>query len=632
MTKKYKPEDVLEEIEKNRNHSWFAEIKARHNNKEDLDRVVIKYLGTDITYRQYFEESYRWAKALRAQGIKPGQEIVVCMDKTPEFTYLLGAASIIGATIKIISDKFDPEFIKDTIKRTDSKHFFVQNVKLAKLKGILQDLPDTKVVPIDYERSLNQNYEHLDTVKKYYLAGYNKEEELEAHKCITNIQNLDSFLKAGNSYTGEVEGKVSLDTPFTKTFSSGTTKQGQPKCIVHSILHYILSGCYHDPEVSGIPEMKGLSTCSNIPCHSNSWLSSAFSDILMKSGVVILDPVDDPEYFLTAIHNHESNFNIATTSTWLLTALNYFKNRKKYKQYNLKNAMFNFAAGEPLSPGEEKLLNKFLRCVRAKIPMMCTAGGRCEDGSIFLSLFRVFNNNKILKKFIRRYKLEPLRYADGNDPSGMGTYDFVKTAVLRTDGTRTHAGPYEYGEIVVKSPIEALGYEENGDIRSLKKVTDIFGETWYKTDVYGYYDESGKIYMKGRMPTTKNAVPDFLIADAILQDTKNIMSCEVVNYKEDNGKTIYVAYVRTQLGKNSPSRQDAILQGIAERCIRRLGNEIGYEVVKNLRVTFTDSYPMTGCAKRDLNTLQKDAPKADCHKVDEYIKPPKSSLKKKLVQ
>ena len=129
--KKLTKKQVRDEINKNRNHSWIDEIYARHKN--ELNRVIIDYFGTKITYNSFFSRSQELAKALKANGITKGSEFVVCLDRIPELVYLMGAASIIGAKINIISEKFDEKYLKSIITKAKSKTLFIQSNKLDKL-------------------------------------------------------------------------------------------------------------------------------------------------------------------------------------------------------------------------------------------------------------------------------------------------------------------------------------------------------------------------------------------------------------------------------------------------------------------------------------------------------------------
>ena len=599
--------EVEQDMEENRNHSWYREIYEIH--KDELDKVALKYMGTNITYKVFFDEAFKWAKSLKANGVKKGDEFVVCLDRTPEVTYLICAASLIGAKIKIISDKFNPDFIKSNVLESGSSLFFVQDVKLSKMKDLLSELSNVKIVPVSHERSMNSEFSHLDIFRLFYK--FDKEQYNNAIKELNNIYSLDEFLNSGNIYTGNVEEVSTLDDDFTITYSSGTTNKGLPKGIVHSNRHYILMGRYHDPKVSGVPAMKNLATYSNVPIYSNSYVASSLSDNLVQGGVVVLDPVDDPEYFSFALMMHESNINIATTSTWLLNAINYYVNNEVDI---LPDAMFNFAVGEQLSPGEEKFLNKYLRDIKAGINIthtpvsfskMSVAGGDCEHGSLFIRLLRSYYNKVIPR-------------ANYSEPIGMSVYDFIDIEVLRDDGT--WALPYEMGRIVCNSGCTMKRYDRDPEATEKFYIKDAYGNLWADMNVYGYLDDKGNVTMKGRVPKDKSNLPPFMIADIISKDTKHIMSCEVVEV-ENNGEILYVAHIMPQLAKKVD--YDKIIEGIRGRCSRMFSSEVMDRIYIRFR-TVNDNYPRTNCEKRDIKALQQEGLRC-AHKLN-FIKTKQSKL------
>ena len=471
------------------------------------------------------------------------------------------------------------------------------------MNDLLKDLPNYKIIPISYKRSANETFQYMECVEDYYNQ-YNGNQNQS--KELPNIYKLEQFLNDGEKYEGIVEEEGTLDDIFTITYSSGTTKKGLPKGIVHTNRHYILMGRYHDVEVSGIPSMTNLSTYSNIPVYSNSFLSSSLSDNLIQGGTVVLDPVDDPEYFGVAMNIYKSNMNIATTSTWLMTALNYYINHEKYK---LEGALFNFAAGEQLSAGEEKFLNKYLHDVKAGIAVthtpvsvskMSTAGSDCEHGSLFIRIFRAYFN-KSPYKFKRP------------EPIGMYTYDFVDVKVLRDDGT--YAEPYEYGRLVCNSGCTMKEYDRNPEATEAFFIKDAYGNTWGDMNVYGYLDEKSNIVMKGRIPKDKTTLPEFCIADIIAKDTKNIMSCEVAKVEQD-GEIVYVAHIMTQL---KTKINEKLLKGILSRCINSFGEEISDKIYIVFR-EHHNKYPITSSCKRDANALKNEGVVNALHLESELLK------------
>lgn len=582
-------EEVKRDIDTNRNHSWIKEVYSRHKN--ELNREVLDYFGNNISYKKLFNESIDLAKAMKENGLKKGDEFIVFVDRIPEFVYLMCAANIIGAKINFVSEKFNPEYIKDIIKNANSKFIFVQDYKLQKINSIISTLDDYKIITFSHERSLPKDCAYERILNEFYNVSHCEN--------IDKYIKYDEFVNSGKKFNGKVFEKSKLDDTFTITYSSGTTKKGFPKGIVHANRHYITMGRYHDPEVSGVPSLKNFRTYSNIPVYSNTYISSSLSDNLIMGGKVILDPIDNPEYFTIGMKIHRGNMNVATPSTWILNALNYYNTNDKYNIRNLPDALFNFAGGEQLSAGEEKFLNRFLKDVKAgtnvshtpfTIAKMCTAGADCEHGSIFYKLFREYFNK--------------LPYRIGRkEPVGMNVYDFVDIKVLRNDGT--YCAPCEHGRVVVNSDCTMKGYNHNDEETKNFYIKDAYGKTWGNMNLYGYLDEKHNISMKGRY-VDDNSIPTYRIADEILKDTKKIMSCEVICIKDDNTFK-YVAHIVPQYGTTFNTQK--VLEGALKRCI----DKFGYEIQNILYFKVRNNYPLSSCAKRDIISLKNEGLKNTIH-------------------
>ena len=92
----------LIDIEKNHNHSWYAEICERA--KKDPDAIALFYRGTKVTFREMIAKADQIAKAFVEKGIKKGDEIPACLSNTPETVYILLALNKIGAKINLFSN------------------------------------------------------------------------------------------------------------------------------------------------------------------------------------------------------------------------------------------------------------------------------------------------------------------------------------------------------------------------------------------------------------------------------------------------------------------------------------------------------------------------------------------------
>ena len=617
---KMKKQEILNEINVNRNHSWFEEIKNRSNSH--LLKPAFKYRGKSITYNEYLKTCEQiWAPSLKANGIGKNTEIVACLSSTPELCYLLGAVSIVGAKINLVSSDFDADYLYQIIKNADSKYVFVGEDRFNELMPIFKRLElekDKTIVPISLDYSLSGNNPFAEITDKF--LGYNKEEYLKNVQSLSNCESINSFLNKGTNYTGKVGECSTLDDEFTITYSSGTTDGKMPKGIVHRNRHYIVMGRYHDSEVSGIPNLKDSVTYSTIPTQSNSYIASILSDTLMEGACIALDPIVSKEYFIYGILINEPYMAIATTSSWLYTA-KYYYNLSKEEQQKIKfpNTLFPVVVGEPMSPGEEKYLNKFIKDTKCgtgvtKLPYsiskMSICGGDCEHGSIFIRELRAYANL--------------LRDKSVHEPIGLRTYNFVEVKALRSDGT--YCNPNEYGRLVANSDCTMVGYKDAPERTKNFFVTDAYGKTWGDLGCHGFIDKNNNIYMKGRVSEDKSIIPEFIINDEIQRDTKNILSSSVVSVT-DNDIEKYVAYIEVQ--PNSKKKIEEIIKSAIMRCQRKFGDMVTSKIYISI-INESKEFPLTACLKRDNNALRDIGIPFDSIKSSDVIIPANDKVKTKI--
>lgn len=605
MKKKMTKEEVLTEIYENRNHSWFSEIKNR--SQGHLKKVALKYRGLDITFEEYINKCEKeWAPALKAAGISKGTEIVACISSTPEFCYLFGAASIVGAKINFVSDEFDSDYLYEICSKASSKYIFVGEDKINGMSDTLKKIEkntDKIIVPVGLNYSLPNGNPFKEVTDNF--INYNFNDVIMNLFNLKNVESLDKFIKRGEEYTGNVYENVGLDDEFTISYSSGTTDGNRPKGIVHRNRHYIVMGRYHDSEISGLPNFKDSVTLSTIPTQSNSYIASILSDTLMEGACIALDPIISKEYFLYSMKINNPYMSIATTSSWLYAAKYYYSlSKEQQKAFKYPNLFLPVCVGEPMSPGEEKLLNKFvfdtgcgtnITKLPFSITKMSICGGDCEHGSLFTRVLREYAN---LKKD-RNIK----------EPIGLSTYDFVEVKALRKDGT--YCDTNEYGRLVANSACTMVGYKDDPERTEKFFITDAYGKKWADLGCHGYLDKDNNIYMKGRISEDKSDIPEFLINDEIQKDYKNILSSSVVK-SDDN----YIAYIEPQLFTNASSFT------IFKNVVARLNDKFGEDFVNKLYINLVDhkeSFPLTACLKRDNNLLRQTGLTDDCFKASSFV-------------
>ena len=392
-------EELLKEIEEKHNNSLFEEIFKRRD--KELYRTALFYKGTKINYLTLKYNVIKYAKALKAYGIKKGDEIPICMANTPEFIYLLGGISLIGAKANIFGEGFDKDYITEIINGCNSDILFATDDKYSVIDDSVKKSKNKRVVLISLTESLlNGKNPYIKLEKKWYDF---KDRRNEIKDNSSRFMFSSEFLNLGKEYKGNYIEKVNLDDEFTITYSSGSTNSSRPKAIVHDVKSYIVMGIYHDPKISKVPSMKNLRMLAHIPTHSNTNIMSCITDPLMQGSEIAVEPIYTPDHFVYSLLINKPSFVTATRSFFVRCA-NDILNNKKFKNVKMPFLLVPMIVGEPNSIGEEKFCNKFLRKVKAGSKfthsplspvVMSMAGGDCEHGGLFFVLFKEWQRKKL---------------------------------------------------------------------------------------------------------------------------------------------------------------------------------------------------------------------------------------------
>ena len=339
--------------------------------------------------------------------------------------------------------------------------------------------------------------------------------------------------------------------------------------------------------------MKNFTIQAHIPTFSNTDIICSISDSLMQGSKLALEPIYDKDFFIDSLIINKPNYIVASRSYWLQAFKKVFFD-KEYQDVKMPFLLIPFAVGEGLNPNEEKFLNKGLRKVGAGkdlVPLptsvitMSVAGGDCEHGGIFWLLFRTLQSklpNYLLKK----------------ETPGLKAFEMVEYAVLDENGNKCK--PYQYGRLVANSPCTMKCYKNNPEATQAFFIKDATGKEWGDCCVYSYLDSSAGIHIKGRIPKDNEKIPPFIIADAILKDTKNILSCEVVTSEDKN---FYIAHIEKQ-----PLSHKAIIDIISsaeQRCEKILGKDITSKILYRVHST-QEAFPLTHSGKRDTRAIEKE--------------------------
>lgn len=591
---------ALREIDEKSSWSWYDEVKKRR--ESIMDKPMTFYRGNEKTGTQVFEEADMLAKALMAKGITKGDSIMACMSNVPEVLTLMLAANKCGAIVNFMGADFDKEFIKQIFSKNSKKVFIGTDDKFDKIASVVDEANFDNIILVSLADSLENGVDPYYEYDKDFYTFENKVPKFKSQN--DKIVTLSQFSSYGKEFTGKFP-EVGIDDGFTITYTSGSTKIGWPKEILHSSRPYISIARFHDPDLSRMPAMRNMRGLAHIPTHSNTNLVSSISDTLCQKCTVAFEPIYDKDFFRYSLAINEPGF-VPATRSFLINTFKKFKNDPKLAGKDLSYILNIVSVGEDTSANEIKYIDSKLKelnsgCSLIPRPIgpitLSVGGGNCEHGGLFFTLFKS-TRDKLLRK-----------------ETGMVPFQLADIAVLREDGTE--CGYNEYGKLVANSFCTMKGYVDNPEANKAFHVTDAYGRVWGNCDVWAYINNNGNVVMKGRYSNVVplkdgTVIPMFFVGDTMMDDNSSILSCEVVK-PIDSDHDCLVAYIEKQPDFDYPD--EFVLFNAERRCREALPDELSDKILFRM-CDHDNPYPLTKSGKRSVGALEKAGIDEFCVKPD----------------
>lgn len=591
---------ALIDIKNNYDISWYQYLKDR--NLKNMNDVALFYRGTKITFQEMFDKADELIKSMAKMGLHIGDEIGVCVTNSPELVYIILAANKLGIKVNCFGAQFNKKYLSNIIDGISNKIIFISDDNYESLRSILLDKKIDNVVLTSLADSLPKSPKECDEYEPELDKYYHIDNKCNYYKSVDNrIKLLSEFIDYGKDVNIEIKDFGKLETDFLVTYTSGSTKIGFPKQIIHKNRSLITMGRFHDPELSGNPRIPGLRGLAHIHPESNTDIITCISDNLMQGWSVALEPEYDKDKALDYIILNKPNYLNITTSFMLEVAKKYLIDKKFHENgigRKLPFLLAAFTVGEGTQTGEEKFINRFLREARAgsgisikgvKLPFttLSVGGGDCEHGGIYYTLWHA----------LQQKMYYPIL---GKSGLGMIPVPYVVVTCLKQleDGTYIECDYNEKGIIVANSYTNLSGYKDNKEATEKLIITDNLGRNWVSCNTYGYIDKVGAVHVKGRIPDEQTTFCyNFDIDDIVTKDTKNILSCITVDV--DNYKVLNIQF--QPLAKVNYEK-------ILESIYKRLEKIFTLELIDKLYVRIIpsrDSYPLTASGKRSIRFLEE---------------------------
>jgi len=529
-------------------------------NINNLDFIAINYFNKKMTFRQLFDQISLCAKAMRSQGIRPGDVVTICMPNTPEAVIAFYAINKIGAIANMVHPLSAEEEIKFSLQTTKSVMLFAIDLSYKKVKEIIDDTDVYKTIIISAK----------DSMPAALKLGYTltKGRKVEKPKSSEDYMYWHEFLLKGKKYSEKVLAKTTKDQPAVILHSGGTT--GVPKNILlsngninavsvqASIMLPELN--YEDSMLAVLPLFHcfGLVVCVHVP--------------LCFGASSILVPQFDAKRFdkLLTKYNPTLVPGVPTLFEALIT-------NKHMNGVDLSYIKYVVSGGDTLTPAKNEAVNQFLR------------------------------NHNCYKTIIQGYGMTettgPATFgALGSDRLGSVGIPLPGNIIkiINVD-TKEECKTGEIGEICIAGPTVMLGYLDNEKETNEMLEKDKKGKIWVHTGDLGYMNEEGVLFFAQRLKrmlivSGYNVYPSHI--EDVIMSHPDVLNCGVIGiphpYKVQVPKAFIVLNSNVKLtGK--------VKSDIKEYCQKNLA---AYMMPKDFE--FRESLPKTLVGKVNYRELEKE--------------------------
>lgn len=494
-------------------------------NMPGLDVPAIHYYGTEITWREIFDQADRIAKSLKVLGIGEGDQIPAFLRAVPEFISLLLAAEKIGASVLCRDNEVFEN--AQAMKDADAKILFAHSFLPQSTMNAYLDTTDVQTYVLmdpcnscKYRNMPDYVQESLDSLYNHKVAGGD------------NTITWRQFLALGDSYDGEVEAPADINRPLYRCYTSGST--GPSKQVIHSA-HTII-GVLSQMNFYGGADVRPTWLHTILPPALVAVVVSMLLLPLASNKLLIMDPwVDVKDIDLELMRYQPNNWPMIPMFIEIL-----MNSKRIPADYDMSHIVALGAGAEACNNTQIKRIHKFLADHNCNIPFT-TGYGSSEAGS-------------------------NLTFHISGRPAGncnVGCPMPLTTVSIFKPGTTEELSYNQDGEICVTGPGVMLGYDRaEATAKALKVHED--GKTWLHMGDMGHMDETGHIYTAGR-GTNKRFGGGFLdilpmenrVADA---DVPGIVDqfFVIIPDAEHEGYQVPYLYVVLENGYTIDSIRDAV--------------------------------------------------------------------------
>lgn len=527
------------------------------NNKEHLDDIALVFFNRRITYRFFFENINKTARAFSAIGVKKGDTVTLCMLNSPELVYILYSLNMLGAVTCVVNVLSSETELNHYVDEVNSNTIVTDDLFFEKCSKVACKKDIKNLIWVSLFESLNIQKRALYRLKV-------KKPNSKVSDKIISWKRFIKFGTRGISVTPSFEkGTCAVigHTGGTTGIPKGVMLTSESFNIVAAQIALMFAPHRQESCIDTIVPFAiyGLMVDIHLPL-----------SVGMK---VILIPKVDPQSFDKLLMKYRPNYIPSIPLYWAPII-------SSERIRDLSFIKWASSGGSGFSQEQIDRLNQVLKSHNANAGLMMGYG---LSESCALACVQTKGNDEPESVGSPL----PLNVISAFDPE---------------DGAEKKYG--EIGELCICGPSLMIGYVNN--VRETESAIRIHkdGQKWLHTGDLGYISDSGSVYIIGRMKrvyiTQKDGAVSKIYPDRIenmlIQHSAIDKSCVIcVKDDEDINKAVFFGVLKAEYKDNS----ETIRAELEEKCKKDLP-----AYAWPVRYLFIDDIPMTPVGKTDYQALE----------------------------
>ena len=539
--------------------SMIDALEATAATIPDAKTPAYNFYGNKVPFSEFIKQIHDAAKALCAQGIKPGDRVTICMPNTPQAIILFYAINRMGAVANMIHPLSGEEEIVGYINNSNSVLCLTLLQFYPKFRRIRDRLNLKTLLICDITDGLARAKKLLYPFTRKGVEKLPKDSGALLWK---------DFIKAGQKYSGDYVYHAASNDTAAILYSGGTT--GTTKGILLSNLNF--NALALQTGTAGDCLLPGHTMLAIMPIFHGFGLGVCIHTVLYWGCTSILVPQFDAKSYCKLLADYKPNY-IAGVPT-LFEALLRMEDAQHLDLSQLEGI---FSGGDSLSAELKLKVDAFLKEHGSKEQVREGYGTtECVTASCLTPRYS-FKSGSIGIPF-------PDTYYKIVIPS---THDEVPYGTI--------------GEICVSGPSVMQGYMDNPRETAQTLQLHEDGSVWLHTGDLGTMDEEGFIYFKQRLKrmiitSGYNVYPSQV--ENVIDAHPDVLISTVIGVKDDYKMQRVKAFVVPRPGVEP---NDELRTSIKEHCATRIA-----KYAMPSEIEFRSELPHTLVGKVAYTVLEKE--------------------------